>query len=172
MTGSTLDLKKSSFKKVTKLLTAHEKKKLLKTKFVHKVESLVAVDRTHPMYTSFAHAAAPAPAAEVLFPETAASTLSLLQRPRCILRHKHAVTQCCKRELPNTPDRNTNNIMAPLNKHADCISTTRASHSIDVAEAGFDPTKYLVTRHVWTVKVDHKQYCMCMATPVHEQKEW
>ena len=53
-----LDLKKSTFKKVPKLLSVHEKKKLLGQKLMHKVDHLVSVNRQHPLYTEFASSAA------------------------------------------------------------------------------------------------------------------
>lgn len=51
-TGSTLDVKKSSYKKLSKLLSAFEKKGVLKTKLVHKQEHVSHVRRDSPLLQS------------------------------------------------------------------------------------------------------------------------
>lgn len=72
--GAVLDLKKSTFKKVPKLLSVHEKKKLLGQKLVHKVDHLVSVNRQHPLYTEFA-TSAPARAPQQARPHTACGAM-------------------------------------------------------------------------------------------------
>lgn len=61
--GVTLDLKKSSFKQLSKLLKKYEKAGLLATKLVRKQDNLAKVDRGHALYRAFAPAAAAAAAA-------------------------------------------------------------------------------------------------------------
>ena len=53
-TGATVDLKKTSYKKLGKLLSVFEKKGLLSQKLVHKQEHLATVNRSHALYTGFA----------------------------------------------------------------------------------------------------------------------
>jgi hypothetical protein len=53
-TGATVDLKKTSYKKLGKLLSVFEKKGLLSQKLVHKQEHLATVNRSHALYTAFA----------------------------------------------------------------------------------------------------------------------
>ena len=52
--GATVDLKKTSYKKLGKLLSVFEKKGLLGQKLVHKQEHLATVNREHALYTAFA----------------------------------------------------------------------------------------------------------------------
>ncbi|KDD76084.1 hypothetical protein H632_c363p1 [Helicosporidium sp. ATCC 50920] len=59
--GRPLDVKKSSFKKLSKLLDAFEKKKVLVQKVVRKQDCISSVNRESPEY--LAHAAVPAPGA-------------------------------------------------------------------------------------------------------------
>lgn len=61
--GTVLDLKKSSFKQLSKLLRKHEKGGLLATKLVRKQDALAKIERSHPLYTAFAPTAAAAAAA-------------------------------------------------------------------------------------------------------------
>ena len=61
--GVTLDLKKSSFKQLSKLLKKYEKSGLLATKLVRKQDALAKVERGHALYVAFAPAAAAAAAA-------------------------------------------------------------------------------------------------------------
>ena len=49
-----MDLKKTSYKKLGKLLSVFEKKGLLTQKLVHKQEHLATVKRDHALYTAFA----------------------------------------------------------------------------------------------------------------------
>ncbi len=53
-TGATVDLKKTTYKKLGKLLSVFEKKGLLTQKLVHKQEHLATVNRDHALYTAFA----------------------------------------------------------------------------------------------------------------------
>jgi len=67
--GTTADIKKSGYKKLTKLFSVWEKKGLLTVKAVHKIDNVVAVNRAHPALLASAAAlaaasAAAAPAAE------------------------------------------------------------------------------------------------------------
>jgi translation initiation factor 2D len=48
--GTTVDIKKSGYKKLTKLFSVWEKKGLLTVKPVHKIDSVTAVNRTHASY--------------------------------------------------------------------------------------------------------------------------
>jgi translation initiation factor 2D len=50
--GVRLDLKKSSFKQLAKLLKKYEKEKLLTVKLVRKQDALAGVDRAHPLYVA------------------------------------------------------------------------------------------------------------------------
>ena len=52
--GATVDLKKTSYKKLGKLLSVFEKKGLLSQKLVHKQEHMATVNRGHALYTAFA----------------------------------------------------------------------------------------------------------------------
>ncbi|CAL8464144.1 g3679 [Coccomyxa elongata] len=52
--GANVDIKKTSYKKLSKLLSTFEKKGLLTTKVVHKQDKLTAVNRGHELYTAFA----------------------------------------------------------------------------------------------------------------------
>lgn len=61
--GVTLDLKKSTFKQLSKLLKKYEKAGLLATKLVRKQDALAKVERGHALYVAFAPAAAAAAAA-------------------------------------------------------------------------------------------------------------
>ncbi|KAK9814155.1 hypothetical protein WJX72_001321 [[Myrmecia] bisecta] len=56
--GLMIDIKKSSYKKLSKLLTKFEKEGLLAQKLVHKQDNLASVNRKHPLYTSYDAAAA------------------------------------------------------------------------------------------------------------------
>ena len=58
-----MDLKKTSYKKLSKLLAVFEKRGVLTQKLVHKQEHIATVNRVHGLYTAFA-GTAPA-AAEV-----------------------------------------------------------------------------------------------------------
>ena len=49
-----MDLKKTSYKKLGKLLSVFEKRGLLTQKLVHKQEHLATVNREHKLYTAFA----------------------------------------------------------------------------------------------------------------------
>lgn len=51
--GTSVDIKKTSYKKLSKLLAAFEKKGLLKQKMVHKQENISHVHRTHELYKAF-----------------------------------------------------------------------------------------------------------------------
>ena len=62
--GTTLDIKQSPFKKISKLVSALQKKKVLKCKLVRKEEHIVAVDRAHPDIARAQAGAATAAAAE------------------------------------------------------------------------------------------------------------
>ena len=62
--GVRLDLKKSTFKQLAKLLKKYEKEKVLTTKLVRKQDSLASVERSHPLYlAAVAEAGSRAPAA-------------------------------------------------------------------------------------------------------------
>ncbi|BDA49270.1 Eukaryotic translation initiation factor 2D [Coccomyxa sp. Obi] len=52
--GANVDIKKTSYKKLSKLLSTFEKKGLLTTKVVHKQDKLTAINRGHKLYTAFA----------------------------------------------------------------------------------------------------------------------
>lgn len=52
-----MDLKKTSYKKLSKLLSVFEKRGVLSQKLVHKQEHVASVSRTHALYTAFAGAA-------------------------------------------------------------------------------------------------------------------
>lgn len=81
--GATLDLKKTSFKKLAKLLSMHEKKGLLTQKLVHKQDHIAAINRAHALYTAFAPAAqdaapaAPAPAGKGATPKAGLATITV-----------------------------------------------------------------------------------------------
>ena len=49
-----MDLKKTTYKKLGKLLSVFERKGLLTQKLVHKQEHLATVNRDHALYTAFA----------------------------------------------------------------------------------------------------------------------
>jgi len=68
-TGATVDLKKTTYKKLGKLLSVFEKKGLLTQKLVHKQEHLATVNREHALYTAFAALHGSAGAQVLLFPK-------------------------------------------------------------------------------------------------------
>jgi len=47
-----LDMKKSSYKKLSKFITEMTKKKLIKTKDVNNIQTVVSINRAHPIYQS------------------------------------------------------------------------------------------------------------------------
>ena len=53
MTGASVDIKKTSYKQLKKLLTAFEKKGLLGQKLIHKQDNLASVNRQHALYLGF-----------------------------------------------------------------------------------------------------------------------
>ena len=57
--GVVFDMKASKYKKLGKLLDHFEKLKVLTQKVIRKQDHISALDRTHPLYTSFDAAAAP-----------------------------------------------------------------------------------------------------------------
>ena len=63
--GSAVDLKKTSYKKLSKLLAVFEKRGVLSQKHVHKQEHVSSVHRGHALYTAFAGNAGAAAAAGV-----------------------------------------------------------------------------------------------------------
>ena len=52
--GAGVDLKKTSYKKLSKLLSVFEKRGVLTQKLVHKQEHVLSVSRQHALYTAFA----------------------------------------------------------------------------------------------------------------------
>jgi translation initiation factor 2D len=54
--GSTVDIKKSGYKKIAKMYATWEKKGLLTLKAVHKIDNVTAVNRSHPAYAAAAAA--------------------------------------------------------------------------------------------------------------------
>jgi translation initiation factor 2D len=61
--GTTVDIKKSGYKKIAKLYSVWEKKGLLTVKAVHKIDNIVAVNRQHAAYVAAAAAASASAAA-------------------------------------------------------------------------------------------------------------
>ena len=61
--GTTVDIKKSGYKKIAKLYSVWEKKGLLTVKAVHKIDNIVAVNRQHAAYVAAAALASAAAAA-------------------------------------------------------------------------------------------------------------
>ena len=61
--GTTVDIKKSGYKKLAKLFAVWEKKGLLTVRAVHKTDAVTAVNRAHAAYVAAAAAAAAASAA-------------------------------------------------------------------------------------------------------------
>ena len=60
--GTTVDIKKSGYKKLAKLYSVWEKKGLLTVKAVHKIDNIVAVNRQHAAYVAAAASASAAAA--------------------------------------------------------------------------------------------------------------
>ncbi|CAL5226777.1 g9634 [Coccomyxa viridis] len=69
--GASMDIKKSSYKKLSKLLSTFEKKGLLTIKVIHKQDKLASVNREHKLYLG--HTSAPAPAGATSAPSASAA---------------------------------------------------------------------------------------------------
>ena len=79
--GTTVDIKKSGYKKLAKLYSVWEKKGLLTVKAVHKIDNIVAVNRQHAAYVAaaaLASAAAASAGASASAVESAAAPASAL----------------------------------------------------------------------------------------------
>ena len=83
--GVQLDLKHSTYKKQAKLFSVMEKKhKLIKTKLVHKIENIVAIEREHALLAKYAVASTPEVSIEsdAIAPPIGSATIEVQKRYR------------------------------------------------------------------------------------------